>query len=119
VTTQHFTFDPASVGRARRWLADEVVDVDIDVETAKLLLTELATNAVVHARSEFDVTVDDAGDRLTVSVADGSPHAPTVSTPAPDDLGGRGLFLVAQLAARWGVERRGTGKLVWFELPRE
>jgi anti-sigma regulatory factor (Ser/Thr protein kinase) len=116
VTTERFPFDPTSVGKARRWIASEAPETDVEV--AKLLITELATNALLHARSPFSVSVDAARDHVTLGVSDDSPSVPRVSDPDPDDVGGRGLVLVAALALRWGVEPVAGGKRVWFDLPR-
>jgi anti-sigma regulatory factor (Ser/Thr protein kinase) len=116
VTTECFPFDPASVANARRWVASEASGTDVDV--AMLLVTELATNAVLHARSPFAVTVEAGDDHVTLGVSDQSPSLPRLSIPEADDVRGRGLYLVAELALRWGVEPTDDGKRVWFDLPR-
>jgi anti-sigma regulatory factor (Ser/Thr protein kinase) len=79
-------------------------------------LTELSTNAVIHARTEFGVTVDWSDDVLKVGVQDGSPKLPVERAYGLDATTGRGLALVGQLCRSWGVERRGAGKVVWFEV---
>lgn len=82
-----------------------------------LLVSELSTNAVLHARTEFTVSVrceDDA--TIRVEVTDGVYGAPTLRKAAmtPD---GRGLQIVSGLAQRWGIDQRPDGaKTVWFEL---
>lgn len=83
---------------------------------AQLVLTELATNAVAHARSPFSVVarIDDSGVRL--SVRDASPLRPTMRDGGPTARSGRGLLLVAALASNWGVEVTADGKTVWAEL---
>jgi anti-sigma regulatory factor (Ser/Thr protein kinase) len=113
--------DPRAAGIARRFLRTflERVDVPEDVAaTAELCLSELVTNAIVHAggRSELRATVDSA---LTVSVRD---HGGDALDAAPDDdldplrVHGRGLQLVEALADRWGSERDAIGTRVWFSL---
>ena len=82
-------------------------------EPAVLLTSELATNAVIHARTPFRVTVL-LDDDLTVEVADGSDDMPNVEPVAIDGESGRGLLLVSRLADRWGSRRDGHGKTVWF-----
>ena len=93
-------------------------------ETAVLLTSELVTNAVLHTRSGRDggtvtVVVIDLPDGLLVEVADdGSPdHGPEVSGDRYAACG-HGLFLVEQLAARWGYRQDGAGTTVWFQVSR-
>lgn len=80
------------------------------------LVSELATNAVLHARSSFTVEVSRADDRLRVCVQDGSTVRPGVRRYAEDSTTGRGMRLVESLSSGWGVERLGIGKVVWFEI---
>jgi AraC-like DNA-binding protein len=84
-----------------------------DIENAQLLLSELATNAVLHAKTSFTVTawVDGV---VSVAVTDASPTAlPAIVERAPGQ-GGMGMRLVASLAERWGVHTGPDGKSVWF-----
>jgi anti-sigma regulatory factor (Ser/Thr protein kinase) len=93
----------------RGWEAERIDD-------AALMTTELATNAVEHARSPFTVTADVAGHSLRVAVHDASPLPPVaVRAPSAVALRGRGLALVAALADRWGYDPDSSGKTVWFE----
>jgi anti-sigma regulatory factor (Ser/Thr protein kinase) len=85
------------------------------VEQAMLLTSELATNAVTHARTSFRLTVL-LDDRVTIEVWDASPELPCVDSARVDDDRGRGLVLVEKLAASWGVRREDHGKTVWFSL---
>lgn len=86
-------------------------------DTVGLLVSEVATNAVLHAEgSEVRVRVLDRGPRLRVEVADGSEALPR-PRDAPDGAeDGRGLALVQALAVRWGVESGPDGKTSWFEI---
>jgi anti-sigma regulatory factor (Ser/Thr protein kinase) len=92
----------------------------------RLLVSELVTNCVKHARTgpeESIVLAVDIGDtRVRVTVSDDGPgfEAPTapLTEQAAEAGSGWGLFLVDQLAEEWGVERTG-GASVWFELTRE
>jgi anti-sigma regulatory factor (Ser/Thr protein kinase) len=113
--------DPRAAGIARRFLRTFLERVEVPDEvaaTAELCLSELVTNAIVHAggRSELRATVDGA---LTVSVRD---HGGDALDAAPDDdldplrVHGRGLQLVEALADRWGSERDAIGTRVWFSL---
>ena len=86
------------------------------ISDAALIVTELATNAVVHARSEFTVAIASSGGAVRIEVRDGSTHAPTTRVPSPSMTGGRGLSIVDALASAWGVLRAGDGKVVWVQL---
>ncbi len=111
-----------SPSAARRFVRDALISFnrDADVETAQLLVSELVTNAVMHAASPVQVTLEMGERELLVEVADTS-DAPVV----PRDLGataltalsGRGLLLVDRLAKEWGTQKRTPGKSVWFVLP--
>jgi anti-sigma regulatory factor (Ser/Thr protein kinase) len=118
-----FPPDPAATQAARRFVAGALAEWDLDerlLDDAQLVATELATNAVLHARSPFLVVVrvDDAAVRLTVH--DNSPAQPRVR-PNGDRArsgGGRGLHVVAALTRQWGVDATDDGKAVWAELER-
>ena len=90
-------------------------DVLYDVE---LLITELVTNGVQHAVSDVDVRIAVGATTVRVEVGDCSPTEPVVRTALLNDTDGRGMRIVDQVASRWGVDVRRTGKCVWFELPR-
>lgn len=110
---------PNSVPMARRavqaWLVDRDVPGSV-IERARLVVTELADNAVRHARTAFSVRVAVDGDRVVLEVADGDGRHPVVHRPDPDAVSGRGLWLVSRLSDRWGVEPRDGGKIVWVRL---
>jgi anti-sigma regulatory factor (Ser/Thr protein kinase) len=86
---------------------------------ALLIVSELATNAVQHARTDFIVTVAHGDNRLHVAVRDGASEFPRPSGPvftgpqASLDERGRGLRLVHRLAAAWGAMPARGGKVVW------
>jgi serine/threonine-protein kinase RsbW len=91
---------------------------------AQLLVSEVVTNAVRHAGLRTDDWIRLTGclrDRVVhVEVHDpGSGFEPREQHPDPGRASGWGLFLVAELADRWGVERTDPGTLVWFEIDRD
>jgi anti-sigma regulatory factor (Ser/Thr protein kinase) len=117
---RRFDPKPRNVRAAREFVADALRDQGFagDYDTVLLLASELVTNAVRHAATPFEITVEVAHDRVKVAVIDGDrDHGPRVRHPSPDDTNGRGLLLVDQLAAVWGSDRTGGGKAVWFTLP--
>ncbi|WP_326797242.1 ATP-binding protein [Streptomyces sp. NBC_01808] len=109
---------PRCVGLARAQLRKALAGwglVGIE-EPASLVLSELMTNAVVHARvppgREIQTRFVRQEDGVIIEVHDASDVWP--KQRVPDDCGGYGLLMVEKLAARWGVaERNGIGKMVW------
>jgi anti-anti-sigma factor len=88
------------------------------VDRAVLLVSELVTNAVIHARTDLRLRVELRGDLLHLAVRDGNPWQLRPATiPDPEAEGGRGLWLLDQLARSWGVNRHPDGgKVVWCTL---
>lgn len=113
-----FSNDKAAVGEARRFVS-EVLEDGLPatlVDTAILLTSEVVSNAVLHARSAPTVAVRLASDRVRVEVDDSSPALPVRKHYGIEATTGRGLMLLETLADRWGAERVGSGKRVWFDL---
>ena len=115
--------DPRAVGVARRFLRETLPRWGIEdgpVDTAELCLSELVTNAVIHAgaTSELTLTLDD--DLLTVAVRDhggsAGPDAVLVEDDDPLRVFGRGLVLVDALSDSWGSVRDAVGTTSWFVL---
>jgi PAS domain S-box-containing protein len=86
------------------------------VETAELLVSEIVTNALVHAGTPIDVGFSFVDGGLRVEVTDGSPHAPTPRAYGPSAGTGRGLMLLEELVDEWGVVHQRPGKTVWFQI---
>jgi anti-sigma regulatory factor (Ser/Thr protein kinase) len=110
-----------SVALARQFVSETLTALPREArETVALLVSEVATNAIVHAASAFDVTViyPTQSGRLRIEVADGDRTRPTPLRPPPSVPHGRGLQLLSALCAEWGVEEATTrsGKTVWFEM---
>ena len=88
-------------------------------ETAVLLISELVTNAVRHARPgrlAMALSLEAAGAWLRIEVHDADARAPRQRTPAGLDESGFGLLLIEALSGKWGVRHTATGKAVWAEL---
>lgn len=115
---------PPSVAWARRWVVRQLEVLGAGDEClciAELLASELITNAVRHVPVDGMVTIRVNPELTTVVVAvhDGSEELPSMGEPGPEDLCGRGLPLVDQLAAQWGADLDADGgKTVWFRLTR-
>ncbi len=117
---QWFDPDPHEVRRVRRFVRDALSLHPSQVDDAELLASELATNVVRHARTPFEVAVDERGDAVRIVVRDDDPALPAARDAGPGDDTGRGLTLVERVARRWGVTRiPGDGKAVWFDLGGE
>ncbi len=115
-----FAADPLSLAPARRFVQRELAGCDPElVADAVMAASELATNAVVHARTDFSVTVECTPDCLRVTVSDAGPGLPELRPTGPLAETGRGLLLVNALATRWGVENAPRGKVVWAEFDAE
>ena len=87
-------------------------------ETAVLLVSELVTNAVRHARGTdvISLELETGGIWLRIEVQDADPRWPQPRTPGGFDESGFGFVLVDALAGKWGVRETATGKAVWAEL---
>lgn len=86
------------------------------VESASLVISELVTNAVLHARTEMTLTVEEQGRGVRIAVTDRSPVAPALRHHSATATTGRGLRLLNQLADTWSVTADNGGKTVWFSL---
>jgi anti-sigma regulatory factor (Ser/Thr protein kinase) len=93
-----------------RWSCEHVAD---DVA---LLVSELVTNSVVHARSDVRLMLWRTGSGIRVEIIDRNPGPVELRPFEPEALGGRGLRLVEALSRDWGVRPAQPGKAVWFEL---
>ncbi|UQA90919.1 SpoIIE family protein phosphatase/ATP-binding protein [Streptomyces halobius] len=108
--------DPSSVARTRAAALAQLGEWDLaDVSfTTELILSELVTNAIRYASGPIRVRL--IHDRsLICEVSDCSSTSPHLRQAATTDEGGRGLFLVAQLADRWGTRYLAGGKVIWTE----
>ncbi|MBS41888.1 MAG: hypothetical protein CMH83_01680 [Nocardioides sp.] len=113
--------DARAVGGARRQLRASLDEWGVDedtTDTACLCLSELVTNAVIHAETPSEVTATLHGGVLTVAVRDDGRREGTTPRSDPDPLRvhGRGLDLVDALSVRWGTEPDRSGTTVWFVL---
>ncbi|WP_406858938.1 SpoIIE family protein phosphatase [Streptomyces sp. HUAS MG47] len=109
--------DPAAVGQIRQAASAQLAAWGLDdiVFTTELILSELVTNAIRYGGEPIRVRLlRDRG--LICEVSDSSSTSPHLRYAATTDEGGRGLFLVAQLAERWGTRYTERGKVIWAEM---
>jgi len=83
---------------------------------AVLIVSELVTNAYLHAGSGAQVCAGWNGGLLRVEVADDSAAVPRALPASMGATSGRGMMITKALASRWGTSPAGTGKVVWFEV---
>jgi anti-sigma regulatory factor (Ser/Thr protein kinase) len=110
-----------SVMSARRFVLDSLAQLPKPLlDAIALMVSELASNCVVHTAAEFEVCVVRAAGVLRVEVTDPGRDLPVVRHPDAADLRGRGLVIVEELADDWGIVRHvgDTGKMVWFAVRR-
>lgn len=108
---------PQSAGQARRLVRTQLEAWGLDsvVEMAELLTSELVTNAVRYGSGPLGLRLV-CDETLLCEITDTAEPPPRLTAAGPDDVTGRGLLLVNQIATRWGTRRIAGGKTVWFEL---
>lgn len=110
---------PASVPAARRFVRQALTSwgEDAVLDDAMLVVSELITNAVLHAQGEVTVRVTLSREgSVQVDVVDGSARLPRARGYGGESTTGRGLRMVADIAQAWGVEPGPAGKRVWARL---
>ncbi len=111
-----FACRPAEVSAARRLVRSALDGHDAElIDAAELMTSELASNCVRHAQTDFEVRIC-AREEVRIEVRDRGEGSPRVLSPTPDQPSGRGLAIVEALARRWGVISKPEGKVVWFTL---
>ena len=107
-----------SISAARRFVTGIISDVPVEVrESVAVMVSELSTNALVHAASCFDVVVDRSASAVTVAVTDWGEGSPELQSPNSTEPHGRGLRIVEALADQWGIiATSDEAKTIWFRL---
>jgi anti-sigma regulatory factor (Ser/Thr protein kinase) len=116
--------DLHGVGHARRFLEGVLRGWDLlsALDDLEILVSEVVTNALIHAHSEVDLRLRAYPDRIRVEVRDSDPYPPVPTALLDDEArnveaeSGRGLLIVEALASAWGSSPAGRGKTTWFEI---
>ncbi len=108
----------SGIGEARRFTREQLKAWGLlaIADNAILMISELVTNAILHARSPVDLVVRKVRTAVRVEVYDEGSGVARPPYPDTEDAAGRGLGLVQAIATRWGVEELEVGKTVWFEI---
>lgn len=112
--------EPMSAALARDFVRVHLIAHRLShlVEDVRMVASELATNAVAHARTQFLVTLSSADGSVLLTIKDESTSAPVRSVPDVMDMSGRGLMIVEALSQEWGTSADGRGsKSVWASFP--
>jgi anti-sigma regulatory factor (Ser/Thr protein kinase) len=113
---------PESVPESRRFVTETLRGLDHEgIRQVALMVSEIATNCVVHARTAFKVAITRHEGQIRVEVTDRSPRRARAVEPGPDDAHGRGLLIVSSLADDWGItaDPFAGHKTVWFAVALE
>ncbi|OEU90193.1 phosphatase [Streptomyces abyssalis] len=114
--------EPDRIGEARHQLQGMLFDWESEdqIDGAVLMLSEMLTNVLVHTEGDAIMVAECSGNRgnrlLRVEVSDTSDALPHRRTPGELASSGRGLMMMEMLAGSWGVDPRGEGKSIWFEM---
>jgi len=119
-TSRRFTCDPSATKSARRFVLQAVSDAPRGLQDViAVMVGELAMNAVQHACTDFEVTVELTDGTLRVAVTDSGGNYPAARPmPPPSSSRGRGLPILDSLADDWDVipSPRAQGKSIWFTI---
>jgi len=121
---EQFEPDTLSVSRARRFLRQAIQALLPDeaggdlADTLIMAANELATNAVMHARTEYSIRVIATAGQVRVEVSDENSRLPQPCLAPADATSGRGLAIVDGSGLQWGIDRHTAGKTVWVQADR-
>lgn len=112
------TARPTAVAQARDLIRDRLLAWGLHglADVVELLVSELVTNALRYGIAPYGLRMTRDARSVMVEVSDGNPTVPRLRHVQVGDEGGRGLHLVDELSADWGVRSHPQGKTVWFTL---
>ena len=110
---------PADVRALRHHVVDQLHGEGVAAaDDVTLMVSELVTNALVHATDPRSLAIEVTPEAVIVEVSDGSHVVPVVRAVDPNRLGGNGMRIVHELSSAWGVDVTSAGKTVWFRQDR-
>lgn len=117
-----FAADDSSVSGARDFVSVHLLEHGVAylVEDVQLVVSELATNAILHAQTGFMVVLGSVEEEVRLEVLDGSRTGPVLGYARALDVGGRGVAIVDAVSRNWGVVNHASGgKTVWAKFDRD
>ena len=117
-----FSNEASSAAEARAFVSQHLLGHDMPglVDDIELVVSELATNATLHARTPFMVSLCGSEETVRLEVSDGSRLEPSVVAALALDTDGRGVAIVQALSRDWGVVSRASGgKSVWAQFDKD
>jgi anti-sigma regulatory factor (Ser/Thr protein kinase) len=115
-SSREFLPETTAVRDARQFATSSPAAAGVDLGALELAVSELASNAVLHAGTTFVVTVERLADGIRVSVTDCEGSVPRVRELNPESVTGRGLAIVRTLSRQFQIDQLDGGTTVWFEL---
>jgi anti-sigma regulatory factor (Ser/Thr protein kinase) len=115
---RRFESSKDSIGAARRFVAQNLRGAPVEVlESVAVMVSELSTNALIHACSAFDVLVERTESSVVVAITDWGYGSPELHSPESTEPHGRGLRIVEALSDEWGtLSNSEEAKTIWFRL---
>jgi anti-sigma regulatory factor (Ser/Thr protein kinase) len=109
------TFEPlvTSAGDVRRFVDATLAEWQVEDDIVSFLANELATNAILHARTQFEVKLTRNGSTCRIEVTDANPRMPVLQPVPAEAPSGHGMMIMNRQAESWGVEPAPEGKTVW------
>ncbi len=116
--TESFPPGPTSPRAVRLFTADLLKrwGLGSQIDVVSIIVSELTTNAVVHAGTPFQVVLSRRKNGLRIAVHDSSGALPVLAQPEATATSGRGMGIVAALSSDWGIDQGPAGKTVWADL---
>jgi anti-sigma regulatory factor (Ser/Thr protein kinase) len=117
---QAFEASPGAPRAARHFVADTLAGLGCAnrVIDAELVVSELVSNAVIHAQTDLTVALALAPGAIRIEVRDRNRTPPAPRSPSAFSISGRGLPLIDALTSAWGFNQFGDGKVVWAQIAR-
>jgi anti-sigma regulatory factor (Ser/Thr protein kinase) len=113
---REFPLQATAVREARAFVLGSPHTLGCDPDDLALAVSEVVSNAVLHARTAFTVLVHRGARSVRITVSDGSALLPRVQRVDDGGITGRGMRIVERVALNWGAVATPSGKDVWFEL---
>lgn len=117
MSTRRFSCRRESVSAARQFARAALGKQSSEtLDAVELMVSELATNCIQHAHSDFEIAIEVSRPEIRIEARDTGEGRPAPRSPTPSEPTGRGLRIVEAMSDRWGVVPSAGGKTVWFTI---